>query len=154
MRCMWGRALRRAFTFGLWVFEGGQLVYDHGVVWPVFAECLDEPRGVFVVDNRDVCVLVEGVEALFFGACCDCVGEVLEVVPFLYFLWPCVAGDTQGGDDECLFGGEVVVHEVFQGCECDDGFAESHVEEEGGFLVFVNELSCESLVVVWFVFHG
>lgn len=86
------------------------------------------------------------------GSCGDCGVDVGEVIPFFDFLGPGCLCDSFGGDDECFFG----LVGFDEGVECgegDDGFSESHAEEDGGLGVCGDELCCLLLVGVWGVFH-
>ena len=87
---------------------------------------LHQPGDVFTPDGVDVRAAVGGSFALLCGSDDGADGEAGQVVPFVDFCGPGVAGDADGRDDENLLGFEAVSDEVVDCCECGDCFAHAH----------------------------
>ena len=78
----------------------------------------------------------------------------MEVIPFLDLRRPGISGDTQRCDDQNLADGEVVQAQIEDGGQCDDAFAQTHVQEYSGDGMLQYEVGGISLVIMRLVFHG
>ena len=76
------------------IFEGRQLIDNHHVEVKGKAGLVNEPLQVFTVDDRDVRLLHEGGFSLLRCPDCDRIGKTVKVLPFFYFRWPSIAGDS------------------------------------------------------------
>lgn len=113
-------------AFRLRVFKAREFVDDDHVVGPAVTVVLHKPGNVFSTDGVDVGLSAGGGFALFCGSDDGADGEAGQVVPFVEFCGPCVAGDSDGCDDENLLGFEAVADEVVDGGEGGDCFPHAH----------------------------
>ena len=75
----------------------------------------------------------------------------MQVRPLRGFLLPDVGADSKGRDDKDFANIEVVIQEVVDGGQRNDGFAKSHREEYRAYGIPLDKVRGEPLIMMGFI---
>ena len=135
----------------LMILEAAQLVNHHHVKGPrhiVFLQIVREPLHVVPVDHIHIRLRLQGSGTLFRVTNHD--GHLQEgsMLPGLTLFRPHRAGYSKRSDHQCLSNLKAVKHQIQNRCQGDGAFPKSHLENQQGFRVFLQEANAEILVFI------
>ena len=111
-------------SLGLVALEGGQFVNHDHVVFPADAAVLDEPLHILTVDDVQEGFLPKRRQALLCCTNSHRPGQPFQVIPFLNFGGPCVAGHPQGCDYQHPVYVETVEAQIVERGQGNDSLAQ------------------------------